>query len=66
MGSNSLRITSRNGTPFTISSSDPAVNAAVFAAPNLVQSSTNSVTIFGDPSVAGLAVDTTIFLPYQP
>ena len=58
VGGNSLRITSRNGISLTVSSSDPGINAAVFAAPNLVQSATNSLTIFGDPAVAGLAVDT--------
>ncbi|MDB4227388.1 hypothetical protein N9799_01110 [Flavobacteriaceae bacterium] len=58
VGGNSLRITSRNGISLTVSSSDPGINTAVFAAPNLVQSATNSLTIFGDPAVAGLAVDT--------
>ena len=58
VGGNSLRITSRNGTPFTISSTDPAINTAVFTAPNLVQSATNSLTLFGNPAVVGLAVDT--------
>jgi len=58
VGGNSLRITSRNGISLTVSSSDPGINAAVFAAPNLVQSATNSLTIFGDPAVVGLAVDT--------
>ena len=30
----------------------------VFNAPIQVQSATNSVTIFGDPTIAGLAADT--------
>ena len=57
-GGNSLRITSRNGSPYTISTSDPGINAVAFAAPILVQSATNSVTIFGNPAVVGLVANT--------
>ena len=57
-GGNSLRITSRNGSPYTISTSDPGINAIAFAAPILVQSATNSVTIFGNPAVVGLVANT--------
>ena len=58
VGGNSLRITSRNGLPFNLSSTSPGINALVFAAPSQIQTATNSVTIFGDPTVAGLAADT--------
>ena len=58
IGGNSLRITSRNGLPFTLSSTSPGINALIFNAPVQAQSATNSVTIFGDPTIAGLAADT--------
>ena len=41
-----------------MSSTSPGINALVFAAPSQIQTATNSVTIFGDPTIAGLAADT--------
>jgi hypothetical protein len=60
IGGDTLRITSRNGNSFTITETDPGINNAVFAVagPSTVQTAINTVTIFGSPTVAGLAVDT--------
>ena len=55
---NSLRITSVNAAEFTLAGAGG--NAPLqFAASNITQTATNTVSIFGDPAVAGLAVDTT-------
>ena len=59
-GGDTLRITSRNGNSFTITETDPDVNDAVFsvAGPATAQTAINTVTIFGSPTITGLAVDT--------
>ena len=45
---------------FSILCIDPwGINAVSFAAPNTTQTATNTVSIFGNPAVPGLAVDTT-------
>ena len=55
---NSLRITSVNGADFTLVAAGG--NAPLqFGASNTTQTATNTLTIFGNPSIPGLAVDTT-------
>ena len=55
---NSLRITSINAAEFTLAGAGG--NAPLqFGGSNTTQTATNTVSIFGDPAEAGLAVDTT-------
>ena len=48
-----LTLTSRNGGDFTVTDSDPGLNAAIFGAadPTQVQPGERTVTIAGDPAV---------------
>ena len=54
----SLRITSINGADFTLSAGG-GIAPLQFGASNTTQTATNTVSIFGDPAIPGLAVDTT-------
>ena len=59
VGGNVLTLTSRNGGDFTVTDSDPGLNAAIFGAadPVEVQPGERIVTIAGDPAVPGLVAD---------
>ena len=59
VGGNVLTLTSRNGGDFTVTDSDPGLNAAIFGAadPTQVQPGERTVTIAGDPAVPGLVAD---------
>ena len=59
VGGNVLTLTSRNGGDFTVTDSDPGLNAAIFGAadPTEVQPGERIVTIAGDPAVPGLVAD---------
>ena len=59
VGGNVLTLTSRNGGDFTVTDSDPGLNAAIFGAadPTQVQTGERTVTIAGDPAVPGLVAD---------